>query len=115
MTFVGGNANAIALSALLPVGDLIGVNTNGAFFNALAPGTSIAASNDFAAQYAAINGDSDQARVFILLHELALVFGMIRRDDGGPDPQSQANQRSNNDQIWRDCSSVIQSFSNHPY
>jgi hypothetical protein len=88
------------------------MNTAGAFFNALPAGTSIAPSDDFAKQFSAINGGSEQARVFILLHEVAYLLGMIRSGDGGNDVTSQANQRFNNDSIWRNCSGTIQAFSN---
>jgi hypothetical protein len=94
---------------------MIAVNTNGAFFNRLPTGVSLAPSDDFQAQFSAINGGSDQARVFILLHELAHVLDMIRSNDGGSDPTSRANQRFNNDSIWRNCSGTIGSFSDRPH
>jgi RHS repeat-associated protein len=109
--FVGGSANAMTNSPLTP-GTVVVVNAGGAFFEPLQPGTALSPSNDFAAQLAAINGGSDEARVFILLHELAHVLGMIRADDAGSSSQAQANQRFNNDEIWRNCSGTISSFPN---
>jgi hypothetical protein len=112
-SFVGGNANAVANSPLTR-GTIIAVNTSGAFFHQLSAGQTLAPSDDFASQFASINGGSDQARVFIMLHEIAHTLGMIRSGDGGSDSQSQANQRFNNDQIWRNCSGTITSFANRP-
>jgi hypothetical protein len=112
-TFVGGNANAVANSPLTP-GTVIAVNTSGAFFRSLPAGQTLAPSNDFEAEFASIRGGSDQARVFIMLHEIAHALEMIRSNDGGGDSQSNAHQRYNNDQIWRNCGSTIASFSNAP-
>jgi hypothetical protein len=90
------------------------VNNAGAFFNPLPAGQSLAPSNDYAAQFAGIVGGSDQARVFILLHEMAHTLNMIFSGDAGNDAASQQLQRFNNDQIWRNCSGTIQFFANAP-
>jgi hypothetical protein len=107
--FVGGTSNAIeGSSPLMPSGYLIAINNGGAFFNAIAAGQTLGASYDYASQFAAINGGSPQAQAFILLHEIAHLFGMIRPNDAN----STANEAFNNDEIWLNCSGVIRSFSN---
>ena len=104
--FVGGNASAVTSNTLAP-GYLILVDNGGAFFNPLPKGTSIGYSDDYADQFAAIHGGSQQAQVFLVLHELGHLFGMTRSDSG-----STANQAFNNDEIWLNCSHQIQGFSN---
>lgn len=113
-SFVGGEANALTNSYLTP-GTVVVINTNGAFFKPLPNNTVLASSNDFQNEFASINGGSDRARIFILLHEIAHTLQMIRGNDGGLDSNSQTNQRFNNDQIWRSCSGKITSFSNTPH
>jgi hypothetical protein len=104
--FVGGTSNAIESSAFAP-GYAILFNNSGAFFKAIPKGQTIGYSDDYGSQFAAIQGGSAQAQAFLMLHELAHLFDMIR-PDAGSDP----NQAYNNDEIWLNCSSVIQGFSN---
>ncbi len=104
--FVGGSANALTTNAY--AGYQILFNNAGAFFNSLPAGQSIGYSNDYTSQFAAIQGGSPEAQAFLLLHELAHVFDMIRPNDSN----SAANQAFNNDEVWLNCSSVIQSFPN---
>jgi RHS repeat-associated protein len=105
--FVGGNANGIEDAGYLAPGYSILFNNAGAFFNPLQAGQSIAFSTQYVSQYASINGGSPQAQAFLLLHEIAHALGMFL-----PDANSNANQAINNDDLWRNCGSVIQSFSN---
>ncbi|HEV2278286.1 MAG TPA: RHS repeat-associated core domain-containing protein [Acidobacteriaceae bacterium] len=112
--FVGGNANALEDTGSLAPGYGILFNNNGAFFKQVPQGQTIAPSNDYATQFAAIQGGSPQAEAFLMLHEVAHLFGMIRNDNS-PSltyAQNMANQAFNNDEIWVNCSSVIQGFSN---
>jgi len=103
--FVGGSSNAITGSDYAPY--LIVFNTGGAFFDPLSKGEMVGASADYTSQFAAINGGSQQAQVFLMLHELGHLFGMTRADAGNV-----TNQQYNNDTIWLNCGSVISGFSN---
>jgi hypothetical protein len=104
--FVDGDSNAVEGNGYA-VGYMMLFNNTGAFFKAIPQGQSIGYSNDYTSQFAAIQGGSGQAQAFLMLHELGHLFGMIRSD-----ATSTANQAFNNDEIWRNCSSVIQGFSN---
>jgi hypothetical protein len=104
-TFVGGNANAV--EGTPAPGYVIPFNSAGAFFNPVPSGQTIGVSNQYSTQFASIQGGSAQAQAFLMLHEIGHLFNMLR-----PDATSDANQAVNNDNIWRNCSSVIQSFSN---
>ncbi len=105
--FVGGNANAFEGGIASAPGYAILVNNNGAFYWKLPQGYTIGPSVNYVSQFGAINGGSQEAQAFILLHEIAHLFQMFL-----PDANSTANQANNNDSLWLNCSSVIQSFSN---
>jgi hypothetical protein len=113
-SFQGSGANNVngiyggGLNSALPPGSVIAINTNGAFFNALQPGQSVGASNNYQQQINAIIGGTGQARGFIMIHEIAHLFNLIQPDAGN----QSSNQATNNDAIWKNCGSLIQSLSN---
>ena len=105
--FVGGNSNSVQGSSLLPSGYTIAVNNQGAFFNAVPNGQVIGGGQTYGAAIASINGGSVQAQAFLMLHEVAHLFGMIQDDSN--DPTMVAH---NNDLIWQNCGNVLGTLSN---
>jgi hypothetical protein len=84
---------------------LLTINLSGAFFNSNASaGTGVQG----------INGGSQQAKLFILLHELAHATGAagFLSGDSSATPQGAQNQASNNALLQQKCGSFIKSVSN---
>jgi RHS repeat-associated protein len=79
----------------------IAVNRNGAVFNSSAPRS---AGSQFNRQISGIRAGSQRQGVFTLIHEFAhsLAANGFRSDRGSSD-----NTRSNNDDVWRNCSRTI--------
>ena len=112
--FVGGNSNAVSAGPPIPENYLIAVNNQGAFFKEIPQGQTIGGGNVYGAQLAGINGGSTRAQGFLMLHEIAHIFGMVQ-DDADPNQTTAYNAnavRHNNDQIWLNCGSVLGDLSN---
>jgi hypothetical protein len=89
------------------------VDSTGAFFQGLPSGTYIGDGTNAATTTALhnINGGSDQAKVFLLLHELGHMlnlFGPTNLDAGNA-----ANQAANNQAVWNNCQTGLGSLSNY--
>lgn len=103
--FVGGTSNAA--QGGLPDGYLILLNNQGAFFGKVPAEQTLAASDKYKSVFSAINGGSQEAQGFIMLHEIAHLFGMFFDD-----ANNRANEAYNNDLLWSNCGSLIQTLSN---
>jgi len=91
--FVGGNNPDGSPVPGLPADATITVNSNGAFFSSsLSVGSG-------ATQY---NGGTLQAQLFILIHELGHLTGVLQ-----PDTDNSANENSNNSAVQSNCGKQI--------
>ena len=96
-TFVGGQPTAVTGSPLSP-GDNIAINAGGLFFG----GSGLVAIG--------VNGiyaNTDSGREFILLHEMAHVYGAsgFNQNDGGSN--NTKAQTDNNNLIMKNCGSIF--------
>jgi RHS repeat-associated protein len=105
-TFADGTAQATFGNALAP-GYLILIRDGGFYFNAM-PGSALPSYN-YQQQIGGINGGSDRAKAFLLLHELSHLLGLIKPD---ATTANSSNSGGNNDTIWSHCGKELSGFKN---